>query len=63
MSFVNNDSLRKVLISYNCINEKGSFPYEFLSKNTLNYIGEKPLFKYYAKIISKTEYDNIPCGA
>jgi len=63
MSFFNNVSLRKVLISYNCISEKGYFPYEFLTKNTLNYIGEKPLFNYYSKFMSKTEYENIPCGA
>ena len=35
-------SLDKILKSFNCDTQKGYFPYSFVNKNNLNYIGVKP---------------------
>jgi DNA polymerase type B, organellar and viral len=58
LSFFNNKNLRKVLLAFKCKNKKGIFPYSFLNKKTLNYIGPKPDYKYYDKI-SEKEYNKI----
>lgn len=53
-------SLDKLLKKFNCIVQKGVFPHLFVNSNNLNYIGEKPEFKYYSlSKISADEYNNI----
>ena len=50
MHFVNG-SLRDILVSFKCNIKKGYFPYSFVNKDNLFYIGNKPDIKY---------FDNIP---
>ena len=52
-------SLGDILKSFNCVNKKGLFPYSFVNKNNLFYVGQKPLISYY-KDISDQEYLSIP---
>jgi len=52
-------NLRDILISFNCENKKTYFPYSFVNKDNLFYIGNKPDIKYYNNI-SKYIYDKIP---
>jgi len=52
-------NLENILISFNCGIKKGYFPYSFVTKENLNYIGDKPLKEYY-KNISESEYLAIP---
>jgi len=53
-------SLDKLLQKFNCSVQKGVFPHLFVNQNNLNYIGEKPEFKYYnVSKISEEEYNNI----
>lgn len=53
------ESLGDILKSFNCEVKKGYFPYSFVNKNNLYYIGEKPLKSYYNSI-SDVEYKTIP---
>jgi hypothetical protein len=50
MQFVNG-SLRDILVSFKCNLNKGFFPYSYVNKYNLFYIGNKPDIKY---------FDNIP---
>lgn len=52
-------SLDSILKSFNCNTQKGVFPYRFVNKNNLFYIGDKPAKDFYKKI-SDQEYLNIP---
>ena len=53
-----NNSLSKLSIDFNVEHKKGFFPYTFVNKNNLNYIGNKPDISYYEKI-SDLEYNKI----
>lgn len=53
------DSLENILKSFKCKIEKGKFPYAFVNKNNLFYIGDKPNKTFYNKI-SELEYNAIP---
>ena len=53
-----NNSLRKLALDFNVEHKKGLFPYNFVSKNNLNYIGNKPE-KFFFNQISDLEYDLI----
>ena len=59
LSLLGFNSLRNSLKSYNISIEKGNFPYRFVNKNNLNYIGTKPSFDLFDDITQK-DYDNIP---
>jgi hypothetical protein len=52
------EKLRDLLKSYNCETLKGIFPYRFMNKNRLNYIGERPELKYYDGI-DIDEYERL----
>jgi hypothetical protein len=52
-------SLENILISFNCDVKKCHFPYSFVTKENLYYIGDKPS-KYFYNSISDLEYNNIP---
>lgn len=52
------ESLDKVLKSFNCITQKGKFPYNFVNKNNLFYIGDKPTKEFYNNI-SDQDYNTI----
>ena len=52
-------SLDDILNSFNCKIKKGKFPYEFVNKDNLKYIGDKP-FKNFYNGISELEYLDIP---
>ena len=43
-------SLNNILKSFNCNTQKGYFPYSFVTKDKLNYIGEKPSKDFYKNI-------------
>jgi len=51
-------SLENILISFNSSIKKGTFPYDFVNKNNLNYIGEKPAKEYFSNV-SDQEYSSI----
>ena len=51
-------SLAKLAIDFNVKTQKGYFPYEFVSRNNLNYIGSIPDFSYY-KNTPKEIYENM----
>ena len=51
-------SLDSVLKSFNCETQKGQFPYSFVNKDNLNYIGDKPSKNFFNNI-SEKEYKNI----
>lgn len=51
-------SLDSILKSFNCNIQKGTFPYNFVNKDNLNYIGDKPNKNFY-KNISEVEYQTI----
>ena len=53
------DKLENILNSYNCKIKKGNFPYKFVDKKKLFYVGNKPSKEYYNKI-SNLEFDSIP---
>jgi DNA polymerase type B, organellar and viral len=53
-------NLKKILEVYGCDTQKGCFPHSFMNSSNLNYIGNKPDFKYYDGLISKNDYMNIP---
>lgn len=53
------DSLRNVLKSFDCEILKGIYPYRFMSKDKLFYLGNKPELKYYDGI-DLNEYNKIP---
>lgn len=40
-------SLAKLCITFNCVVQKGYFPYNFVTNNTLFYIGDKPNLSFY----------------
>jgi hypothetical protein len=52
-------SLNSILKSFNCDIKKGYFPYNFVNKENLNYIGDKPAKEFYNDI-SELEYQSIP---
>src|SRR5258706_766872 len=52
-------SLDNILKSFECNTKKGNFPYKFVNKDNLNYIGNKPSKNFYNNI-SELEYNNIP---
>ena len=58
MQFVKG-SLRDILISFNCNVNKGFFPYTFVNIDNLQYIGNKPDFKYFDNITS-ADYEQVP---
>ena len=50
-------SIKKLCLDFNCEVMKGIFPYDFVSKDTLNYIGNTPGIEYYPKDeITQEEY-------
>jgi len=51
-------SLKDILISFECEAKKGYFPYSFVNKDNLYYIGDKPS-KFYFNVIPDLEYNNI----
>jgi DNA polymerase type B, organellar and viral len=51
------NSLMNLSKAFNVTNPKSLFPFFFVNKNNLNYIGEVPELKYFNKI-SKREYQN-----
>ncbi len=51
-------NLDSLLKSFNCINEKGNFPYNFVNKDNLFYVGDKPSISFYNNISNK-DYDSI----
>lgn len=51
-------SLKDAAISFNVLH-KGIFPYNFVNKNRLNYIGSTPSYIYYESQISKQNYESI----
>ena len=53
-----NNSLKKLAIDFNVKHKKGLFPYTFVTKNNLNYTGNKP-DKFFFENISDLEYDQI----
>jgi hypothetical protein len=53
-----NNSLSNLAESFNVETKKGYFPYDFVNRQTLNYIGKKP-DKFYYKKISDIEYNKI----
>jgi hypothetical protein len=52
-------SLDNILKSFHCSIQKGYFPYSFVNKNNLNYIGDKPSKNFYNNI-TDLEYLTIP---
>ena len=50
-------SLSSLCKAFNNTNFKDIFPFEFVNKTELNYIGEVPNIKYFNNI-SLTDYDN-----
>jgi hypothetical protein len=52
-------SLKDILKSFNCNTKKGKFPYSFVNKDNLFYIGDKPSQDHY-KNIQTLDYNNIP---
>lgn len=52
-------SLDSILKSFNCKTQKGQFPYKFVNKDNLYYIGDKPNLKDF-KNITELDYNNIP---
>lgn len=54
-----NMSLEKLTQEFNIQTKKGKFPHTFVSKNTLNYIGNKPDFSYYDNF-NIEDYKKIP---
>jgi hypothetical protein len=53
--------LDSILKSFHCEIRKGVFPYSFINKDNLNYIGEKPNKNFYNNI-SELDYSAIPNG-
>jgi hypothetical protein len=58
ISLFNFASLENILKSYQIGGEKGVFPYSFVNKDNLDYIGNKPNIKYYDNITLKV-YNSI----
>lgn len=55
-----NNSLETLCIDFNVNTSKGIFPYSFVNKDNLNYIGNTPTINYYPKNInSELYYSNI----
>lgn len=54
-------SLDDILKSFNCVTQKGKFPYKAVNKNSLNYVGPKPAKNFYNNI-SDQEYNSIPAN-
>ena len=52
-------SLNEILKSFNCSIKKGYFPYKFVNKENLNYIGDKPSKDFFNNI-SDLDYKKIP---
>jgi hypothetical protein len=51
-------SLDSILKSFNCNVQKGYFPYSFVNKNNLYYIGDKPSIKFFNNI-PELDYNSI----
>ena len=54
-----NLSLDKLTREFNIEIRKGNFPHTFVNRNTLNYIGNKPDYKFYENL-NINDYNNIP---
>ena len=54
-----NTNLNNLLLSFDCKITKGQFPHLFVTRDNLNYIGNKPDIKYYSNISPK-DYEAIP---
>ena len=54
-----NSSLDKLTRAFNIDVKKGNFPHTFVNRNTLNYIGNKPDYKFYENL-NINDYNNIP---
>ena len=52
-------TLEKLAKTFGCETMKGVFPYSFVTRNTLGYIGHKPDIEFYEGI-SATDYQQIP---
>src|SRR5258706_700911 len=52
------ESLNNILKSFDCITQKGQFPYSFVNKENLYYVGDKPSKIYYNNI-SDLDYESI----
>ena len=51
-------SLSKLAKTFGCETQKGQFPYKFVTKDTLAYVGDKPAINFYEGI-SIEEYSKI----
>jgi len=51
-------SLRDIGESFQCLKQKGHFPYKFVNYDTLNYIGLVPA-KHYYNNINLSDYNNL----
>jgi len=60
ISFFGFNSLKNTLKSYDIKVTKGIFPYSFVNKDNLNYVGHKPEKKFYSDYLTQAEYDRIP---
>jgi hypothetical protein len=58
MLFINGN-LRDILVSFKCQSKKGYFPYSFVNKDKLFYIGNKPEISYFNNIPLDV-YNNMP---
>jgi hypothetical protein len=60
-----NAPLNQILKDYKCDTQKGVFPHGFMNEERLDYIGNKPDYKYFQneftkKTFSEEEYNIIP---
>jgi DNA polymerase type B, organellar and viral len=53
-----NSSLDKLCTDYNVVTSKGIFPYSFVKKDNLNYVGPTPDIKFYNKNIDIALYNS-----
>jgi hypothetical protein len=54
-------SLRNLCKHFDCLVQKGYFPYRFVSSNTLDYVGEIPSIKYF-DCLSLDKYNELSVG-
>lgn len=57
-----NNNLRFLCKEFNCMNEKGYFPYKFISKDTLLYRGKPPSFDFFTDLNIQEYYKLFPDG-
>jgi hypothetical protein len=53
------ESLKRLGTNFNTNIQKGYFPYEFVNKERLEYIGDIPNYQYFKNQLTQTEYDVI----